>query len=104
MKPTKIVMIALLLLILYQVTFGASRRSYMRDLDTVQCAAASKGPKSIFDLKNSLGCQPSGYNPDSAYYTKSLTPGGLCGDEDYVRNYQRDYTIEGGVGGSLLAK
>ena len=50
MKPTKIVMIALLLLILYQVTFGASRRSYMRDLDTVQGAAASKGPKSIFDL------------------------------------------------------
>lgn len=103
MKPTKIVMIALLLLILYQVTFGGNR-SYMRDLDIVQGSAASKGPKSIFDLKNSLGCQPSGYNKDSAYYSKSLTPGGLCGDEDYVRNQQRDYEIKGGVGGSLLAK
>lgn len=76
----------------------------MRDLSTSQGDAASKGPSSIFGLKNSLGCQPSGYNPDSAYYSKSLTPGGLCGDEDFVRNQQRDYTIEGGIGGSLLSK
>ncbi len=103
MKPTKIVIVALLLLILYQVTFGTSK-SYMRDLTTSQGAEASKGPRSIFGLKNSLECQPSGYNPDSSYYSKSLTPGGLCGDDDYVRNQQRDYTIEGGIGGSLLSK
>lgn len=103
MKSTKIVMIALLLLILYQVTFGGSR-SYMRDLVTTQGDAAASGPKSIFGLKGSLACQPSGYNKDSSYYTKSLTPGGLCGDEDYVRNQQRDYEIDSGIGGSLLTK
>ena len=104
MKPTKIVMIALLLLILYQVTFGSSGRSYMRDLSTTQGGAAASGPASILDLKTSLGCQPSGYNKDSAYYTKSLTPGGPCGDMDYVRNQQRDYEINDGIGGSLLEK
>lgn len=103
MKATKIVIIALLLIILYQVTFSGAR-SFMRALDMTQGDAAAKGPKSIFGLKNSLGCQPSGYNKDSSYYTKSMTPGGLCGDEDYVRNQQRDYTINGGIGGSLLAK
>ena len=104
MKPTKIVMIALLLLILYQVTFGSRGRSYLRDLSTTQGAEASKGPKSIFDLKYSLGCQPSGYNKDSSFYSKSLTPGGPCGDADYVRNQQRDYEINDGIGGSLLEK
>jgi len=103
MKTTKIVMIALLLLILYQVTFGGGR-SYMRDLSTTQGGAAASGPASILDLKSSLGCQPSGYNKDSAYYTKSLTPGGPCGDMDYVRNQQRDYEIESGIGGSLFSK
>lgn len=105
MKSTKIVVIALLLLILFQVTIGFGGRSYMgAGLDTMQGKGASSGPSSIFGLKNSLKCQPSGYNPDSSYYSKSLTPGGLCGDEDFVRNQQRDYTIQGGIGGSLLSK
>jgi hypothetical protein len=44
----------------------------------------------------------SGFNPNSAYYSKDLTPGGIEGDMDFVRGQQRDYTIERGIGGSIL--
>ena len=103
MKVAKIVVIALLLLILYQVTMGRSV-SRMSMLDTTQGSMAAAGPSSIFDLKHKLGCVAGGFNPNSSYYSKSLTPGGFCGDEDWVRNQQRDFEIKGGIGGSLLSK
>jgi hypothetical protein len=103
MKVTKIVVIALLLLILYQVTMGRSV-SRMGTLDTAQGSMAAAGPDSIFGLKNKLGCVAGGFNPNSSFYSKDLTPGGLCGDNDWIRNQQRDFEIKGGIGGSLLAK
>jgi hypothetical protein len=54
---------------------------------------------SIFDLKNSIECVPG--SPQSAYYTKSLTPGGICGDQAFVRQ-SADAKIIGGIGGSLI--
>ena len=60
-------------------------------------------PKSIFDLQNSLECVP-GPGPKAAYYTQGLTPGGICGSGEFVRDQLRDYSIEDGIGGSLLAK
>jgi hypothetical protein len=104
MKVTKIVMIALLLLILYQVTMGRSVSRMGADLDTVQGSMAASGPSSIFGLKNKLSCVAGGFNPNSSWYSKDLTPGGLCGDNDWIRNQQRDFEIKGGIGGSLLAK
>lgn len=101
MNAVHVVIVALLLLILYQVTF--SRKSFA-DLDTVQGSMASKGPASIFDLQHKLKCVAGGFNPDSSFYSKSLTPGGFCGDSDWVRNQQRDFEIKGGIGGSLLSK
>ena len=103
MKVTKIVVIALLLLILYQVTMGRTV-SRMSMLDTTQGSMALSGPDSIFGLKNKLGCVAGGFNPNSSFYSKDLTPGGICGDNDWIRNQQRDFEIKGGIGGSLLAK
>ena len=62
--------------------------------------AKPKGPKSIFDLPYKLNCVP---GPDStaSTYTKGLTPGGICGADQWVVS-QADYTITGGIGGSLL--
>ena len=37
-----------------------------------------------------------------AYYTKALTPGGFCGDQAYVNSAMHKYSIENGIGGSLL--
>lgn len=56
-------------------------------------------PTSIFDLEHKIDCVPG--SPQSAYYTKSLTPGGICGDQEFVRR-QADAKIIGGIGGSLI--
>lgn len=98
-----LVIVGLLILILLQVA-GRGVSFMGSDLVTKQGAAAAKGPASIFGLDYSLKCQASGFNPDSAFYSKSLTPGGFCGEQAYVRNQIRDFSIEGGIGGSLLDK
>jgi hypothetical protein len=59
-----------------------------------------KGPKSIFDLQYKLDCVP-GPTASASNYTKSLTPGGFCGAGQWVAS-QANYTITGGIGGTLL--
>lgn len=59
------------------------------------------GPASLFDIQPNLECTP-GPGPRADYYTRGLTPGGLCGGMDYVHTQQRDYSILGGIGGSVL--
>ena len=54
---------------------------------------------SIFDLENKVECTP-GRKQGSAY-TKSLTPGGLCGAQKLVSD-MASYEIEDGIGGSLI--
>jgi len=107
MKTAKMVMniviIVLLLVILRQV-MGRGISGFGANLTTTPGAGMSAGPSSIFGLKHDISCTASGFNPQSAYYSKSLTPGGWCKDMDFVRNQERDYTIEGGIGGSLLSK
>ena len=56
--------------------------------------------KSIFDLEHRLECAP-GHNSEGSTYTKSLTPGGLCGSQKLVAE-QAGYSIEEGIGGSLI--
>jgi len=56
--------------------------------------------KSIFDLENKLECTPGSGKEDSPY-TKSLTPGGLCGAGKLV-NDLASYSIDEGIGGSLI--
>jgi hypothetical protein len=70
---------------------------------TVAGPKASADPESIFAINPSLDCVP-GPSDKSDYYTSGLTPGGLCGGSEYVRDQQRDYAIAEGVGGSLLEK
>jgi hypothetical protein len=107
MKPAKLVMniviIGLLLIILRQV-LGRGISGFGANLTTTPGAGMSAGPSSIFGLKHDISCTASGFNPQSAYYSKSLTPGGWCKDMDFVRNQERDYSIDGGIGGSLLRK
>jgi hypothetical protein len=57
------------------------------------------GPTSIFDLEHKIECAPG--SPESGYYTKALTPGGICGDQKFVKD-SADAKIIGGIGGSLI--
>jgi hypothetical protein len=56
--------------------------------------------KSLFDLEHRLECAP-GHTSEGSTYTKSLTPGGLCGARELVRDHA-SYEIEDGIGGSLI--
>ena len=56
--------------------------------------------KSLFDLEHRLECAP-GHTSEGSTYTKSLTPGGLCGSEQLVAEHA-GYGIEEGIGGSLI--
>jgi hypothetical protein len=64
---------------------------------------AATSAQSLFDIKPSLDCTP-GPSENAAYYTSGLTPGGLCGDGEFIRGQIRDYSIADGIGGSLLEK
>jgi hypothetical protein len=97
-KWSKIVIIALLLAILYHVRYPAST------FTPAPLVTKSNAPTGdMFDLKHSLECT-AGPSEKAAYYSKGLAPGGMCGDNDYVRQQIRDYDITDGIGGSLLEK
>ena len=55
---------------------------------------------SLFNLEHRLECAP-GHTSEGSPYTKSLTPGGLCGAQKLVSE-QAGYEIEDGIGGSLI--
>ena len=99
------VIIGLLLAILVILVQGRGSTSTFEpaELVTVAGPKARADPKSIFDIKPKLDCVP-GPSGTADYYTSGLTPGGLCGSAEYVRDQQRDYAIADGVGGSLLEK
>ena len=56
--------------------------------------------KSLFDLEHRVECAP-GHTKEGSPYTKSLTPGGLCGAQKLVSD-TAGYEIEDGIGGSLI--
>ena len=56
--------------------------------------------ESIFNLEHRVECAP-GHTSEGSTYTKSLTPGGVCGAENLVAE-QAGYEIEDGIGGSLI--
>ena len=72
-------------------------------LMTAATGKADSGAQSIFEIRPNLECTP-GPSENASYYTNGLTPGGLCGDGDFVRGQLRDYSIADGIGGSLLEK
>ena len=101
---SRLVIFGLLIAILVMLVKGRSSNYYAGSpLDTIMGAAAKGGPLDIFGAKSSLKCVP-GPDKDAAYYTEDLTPGGMCGDQEFVRDQMRDWTINSGIGGSLFER
>ena len=100
---TQAVIIGLLVAILVLLVQGRDSTYEPAPLVTTVGAAASTGPKSLTEIPSSLDCTP-GPSEEASYYTRGLTPGGLCGDGDMVRAQIRDFSIENGIGGSLLER
>ena len=55
--------------------------------------------KSIFNLESKIECTPG--RKEGSAYTKSLTPGGLCGAQELVADHA-GYEISDGIGGFLI--
>lgn len=100
---TQAVIIGLLVAILVLLVQGRGATYMPAPLVTNPGAEASKGPMSLTEIPSALECTP-GPAENASYYTRGLTPGGLCGDGDMVRNQIRDFSIENGIGGSLLER
>ena len=100
---TQAVIIGLLVAILIMLVQGRGSTYEAAPLVTVVGSQASSGPSSLTEIPSSLECTP-GPSEKAAYYTRGMTPGGLCGDGDMIREQIRDFSIEGGIGGSLLER
>jgi hypothetical protein len=100
---TQAVIIGLLVAILVMLVQGRGSTYEAAPLMTVAGAQASTGPTSLTEIPSALECTP-GPAENASYYTRGLTPGGLCGDGDMVRSQIRDFSIENGIGGSLLER
>jgi hypothetical protein len=102
---TQAVIIGLLVAILVLLVQGRSSTvTYVAaPLETKAGSQASSGPTSLTEIPSALECTP-GPAENASYYTRGLTPGGLCGDGDMVRSQIRDFSIENGIGGSLLER
>ena len=77
---------------------GAMKNTSRYQPRPITVAAVSE--ESIFNLEHKLECAP-GHTSEGSTYTKSLTPGGVCGAEKLVAD-QAGYSIEDGIGGSLI--
>jgi len=97
------IIVGLLVAILVLVVQGSKSGYEPSPLLVNAGLAARQTNGDIFSLKDRVDCVP-GPSESSDYYTVGLTPGGLCGGSSMVRDQMRDYTIAGGVGGSLLEK
>ena len=98
-KLSPFVTAALLLIItLFLFRRLGSKSGYV--LSPSPISVGTKSTASLFDLPYKMECVP-GPTEEASYYTLGLTPGGSCGASDLV-NAQANYTITGGIGGSLM--
>lgn len=101
---TNALIIGLLFAILYTLVQGQRSSGFAGAPLTINPGPmVAKQPTDLFAVQPSLECT-AGPAEKADYYSSGLTPGGLCGGSEYVREMMRDYAIADGVGGSLLEK
>ena len=105
MKRVEQIVYAILVCIIIILVLTRMSSSYMLgpDLSQSPIVATSSGDdnfQAMTNLPYKLSCVP-GPQADASPYTKSLTPGGVCGIQEFV-NARSNYTITGGIGDSLL--
>jgi hypothetical protein len=93
--------IGLLVAILVLLVQGKKRTSGYAPIVIQPGPNVAQDPKDLFAINPDLKCVP-GPSEDADYYTQGLNPGGLCGGSKLVADQMRDFTITGGLSGSLL--
>ena len=101
-KNSRYMLILAVIVVLFVVPRMCSRSNYKLSPEPIQITSSAKPiPGGLFSLPYSLECVP-GPTAKGSYYTKGLSPGGICGAQRYVMSQADDYKIIGGIGGSLL--
>ena len=90
-----------IIIILVLMRTSSSSSSYTLGSPIVATSSGDDNFQAMANLPYKLSCVP-GPQADASPYTKSLTPGGVCGIQEFV-NARSNYTITGGIGDSLLA-
>ena len=93
-----LVIIGLLLMIIYRMYQPSMFALHPSEMVTTGTGIP---PSALFNMNPDLSCVP-GPAARASYYTRGLTPGGLCGDGNWVHDQQRKWSIQSGIGGSLL--
>ena len=91
-----VIILAAILILLW--VYRSSKSTYALRPMGVRVNGPSE--KSIFDLPYKLECVP-GPQATASYYTKDLSPGGICGAQEFVVS-QSEYEIVDGICGSIL--
>jgi hypothetical protein len=101
-NPLHLVLIGLILYFGFQMIRKSCMSSGYRlspaTYDTT--VTAEQVPGGLFGLPYKMDCVP-GDLPTSSYYTKGLSPGGICGGQKYVESQASDYVITGSNGGAM---
>ena len=79
---------------------AARKENYALKPRAVMTTGETEGGDVLSKLPYKAECTPGLEN--GAYYSKSLTPGGFCGDQAAVNAAMHKYTIDAGIGGSLM--
>lgn len=96
-KTNRRAIIAIIVVTVLIFFMSSMRSGYLSPRD-IEIETQDTG--SLFDLPYKTECVP-GPQKTADYYTRGLTPGGVCGGQDRV-NKQANYKITGGIGGILL--
>ena len=102
------ILISLLVAILVYLVMGQGQAmtAPVREKYTPSPITSTADPKTagktLKDVPYDMKCTPG--TEMGGYYSKDLTPGGFCGDQEFVNAVMHKYTIDEGIGGSLLKK
>lgn len=80
----------------------ARRSGYALKPAAITTTAPAEEARGLDGLTYDMECTPG--MEKGAYYTKSLTPGGFCGDQAAVNEAMHGYDITAGVGDTLLGQ
>jgi hypothetical protein len=83
-KSTKnLILFSLLFIVLLWLLRAVQKSSYSLSPQDVEIIGSSKEPGEMFKLPYKMECTP-GPDKESSAYTMGLSPGGLCGAQEFV--------------------
>lgn len=97
-KVVLAMIVGILVLMYFKCFMSMKKSGYELSPEEIEVDKNVEG-NDINELPYSTACVPG--SEKGGYYSKDLTPGGICGDQELVRSAMT-YKITSGIGGSLL--